>query len=137
MKALDSLSLLEQALTEAGGESFKKRPSGQDLRFHLVRLTKDGGLLSKCEAKMVSEFIEVYYHARHEPLPVFTVSHYERFTSLLEYLMTNIINLRSSAKKRNVTFPSSGSPKATSVSVNGKTKILTNAAESDANETSV
>jgi hypothetical protein len=146
MKAVDALNSLENALIEGSGStnSFKRRPPGQDLRFHLLRAAKEGGPLATCDPKLINEFVECYYHARHEPLPVFDKSDYEQYMGLLDKLIECTTNRSTSTQKSSLKKPSlSLSPHAknTSVTVNGKNTVRIivpqDSREQDRDETSV
>lgn len=142
MQTVDSLSLLENALVEAGTFNFKRRPPGQDLRFYLLRAAKEGGPLCGCDSKLINEFVEVYYHARHEPLPEFGKPDFEHYMTLLDNLIDSTANRSTSTQKSALKKPSiSLSPHAknTSVAVNGKNtvRIIVPRNDHDKDETSV
>lgn len=138
MRAVDSLVALESAIVDSGGPSCK-RPPGQDIGFHLHRMAKEGGPLHGCETKLISQYVDAYNHARHEPCPVFSKPEYDRFKQLQLAIADCIRVKRASALKKTGAL-SRSNPKSTSVGINGRTtvRIITpQDSDGDANETSV
>ncbi|RWS17202.1 hypothetical protein B4U79_10824 [Dinothrombium tinctorium] len=142
MKAVDDLQSLESTIFEITKDQSKRRPKGQDLRFYLMRMTKENEPLYGCETKLIHQFVDSYNHARHEPLPPFQEAEYEEYIMLLEKLKEYIIK-RGSKKHSNSTTPQH-IIKNTHVTLNGRTTVTfvnpdLNAisSERDTNETSV
>ena len=58
MKAVDALKILENDISASmsPNESLRQRPQGQDLKFYLMRMARDGGPLESCEKKLLEDF---------------------------------------------------------------------------------
>jgi hypothetical protein len=123
MRAVDALVTLESAIIEGNSDSAKKRPPGQDLRFYLIRMAKEGGPLFGCDTKLIHEFVDMYNQARHEPSPVFRAPEFQQYMALLNRIRDNIVVKRTpSSKKSNLSTPNHR-PKATQVAINGRTTV--------------
>ncbi|RWS28081.1 hypothetical protein B4U80_04245 [Leptotrombidium deliense] len=142
MKAIDALQVLETTIVDSTNDASKKRPKGQDLRFYLMKLVKEGEPLNGCETKLIHQFVDAYNHARHEPLPLFCESEYNEYMNLLCRLKDHVISRRSK-KYSNPSTPQHNT-KNTQVTLNGRTTVtfvnsemipLNN--EKETNETSV
>lgn len=82
MKVIDELKKLEELIVSVGGEAVKRK-ANHDLREYLIGLTKNNQILSKCDLKLLHQFVDLYLHARHEPNPTFGKKHYNEYQSLL------------------------------------------------------
>lgn len=84
MKALDQLSLLEDAIKlSCSSNPDYHRPAKQDLRYHLIRLTKKGGPLDGCDTRLINQFVDAYQHGRHEPTPQFLEKEFNHYMNLM------------------------------------------------------
>lgn len=83
MKVIDELKKLEQLIESVGGEAVQRK-ANHDLRDYLIGLTKNNQVLSKCDLKLLNQFVDMYLHARHEPTPVFGKKHYNDYMGLLQ-----------------------------------------------------
>ena len=83
MKVIDELKKLEELIVSVGGEAVKRK-ANHDLRDYLVGLTKNNQVLSKCDLKLLNQFVDLYLHARHEPNPAFGKKHYNEYQGLLQ-----------------------------------------------------
>lgn len=92
MKAVDALKILENDISASMSvnESLRQRSQGQDLKFYLMRLARDGGPLESCEKKLLEDFAEKYNHARHEAIPVFGEESLKEYMRLLEEIRSKI-----------------------------------------------
>jgi len=124
MKSVDKLTELQQAIIDAK-PGVEPRPPGQDLRFFLHRMARDGQPLSGCDSSLINEFVDIYSHARHEPTPVFTEIDYKRYMDLLTKLISHVRGKSDGAPP--LSKPSSpqqqSNTKSTSVALNGRTTV--------------
>lgn len=90
MKAIDELKKLEQLIVNIGGETVKRK-ANHDLRDYLISLTKNNQVLSKCDLKILNQFVDLYLHARHEPNPVFGKKHFDDYMSLIQEIQKFIV----------------------------------------------
>ncbi|XP_015795645.1 uncharacterized protein C1orf43 homolog [Tetranychus urticae] len=130
MKALDSLTILEECIIQTCNDTSKRRPPGQDLRYYLIKMSKDGPLLN-CESRLIHQFVDAYIHARHEPVPPFTKEDFDNYMVLLNQLKNYIIDEH---KKSLGDSSKIHSAKDTQVAINGKTRIRLIKQDQDGNE---
>lgn len=92
MKAVDALKVLESDISSSisSNDNQQRRPPGQDLKFYLMRMARDGGPLESCEKKLLEDFAERYNHARHEALPDFGVDSYKEYMKILHEIRSKI-----------------------------------------------
>lgn len=83
MKAIDNFKKLEQLIVNIGGDDVKRK-ADHDLRDYLIGLTKNNQILSKCDLTILNQFVDLYIHARHEPIPVFGKKLFKEYMNLLE-----------------------------------------------------
>lgn len=130
MKAVDALKDIEEAIVNTTGDETKHRPSGQDVKFYLTRLSRPGNPLESIDLRTIEAFVDSYTHARHEPLPVFGLSEYNKHMELVNEIIEGIgqpatgktaLKQESTTQKRppKATTPPSGA-KSTSISINGR-----------------
>ena len=117
MEAVDSLKRIEEEIVLATGDASKKKPSGQDLRFYLERLSRNLGPLSSCDPDLINHFVNSYNHARHEPEPVFSQKDYRNHVQLLNQLLQSI---RSTQQPQQNNSRGSHLNKGSNVSINGQ-----------------
>ncbi|KAI1301394.1 Protein C1orf43 [Halotydeus destructor] len=115
MMAVDDLVKLRRALIETHAKSC---PPGQDLKYFVSRMMKDDGPLSSADPKLITEFLKLYYHARHEPEPNFCQPDYIRYSEVLDKLIDSI---KKHANTKHNTPARHG--KDTAVALNGKTTV--------------
>lgn len=103
MKAVDALKILENDISSSisGNDNLKRRPPGQDLKFYLMRLARDGGPLESCEKKLLEDFAERYNHARHEAIPEFGLDSYKEYMSILEEIRSKIKPVQGNSDSQN------------------------------------
>ena len=92
LKAIDALKILENDISSSmlTNDSLERRPQGQDLKFYLMRVARDGGPLESCDKKLLEDFAERYNHARHEAVPVFGEESYKEYMKLLREIRSKI-----------------------------------------------
>lgn len=92
MKVVDALKILENDISSSLplNASFKIRPQGQDLKFYLMRMAREGGPLESCDKKLLEDISERYNHARHEAVPVFGFESYTEYMRVLEEIRSKI-----------------------------------------------
>lgn len=122
MKAVDDLKYLEELLISIGKSGIKRRPRS-DLRAYLLNLTAPGQLLYNCDLKLLQQFIDLYYHARHDAEPPFGANEYKEYVRLHRKLQKFLI------RKHNLNTGTSGylvrSLSESAPSVSSKSKITT------------
>lgn len=102
MKALDQLSLLENAIMQSCNfNSEYRRPPKQDLRYHLIRLTRKGSPLEGCDTRLIHQFVDAYQHARHESTPEFTEKDYNNYMNLMKKIKNLLKDQKGSSDKKN------------------------------------
>ena len=141
MKAVDELSLLENAIIEASNDINQRRPPGQDLRYYLFKMSKNDNPLAGCDTKLIAQFVDLYINARHEPSPSFEKNQYHKYKAILNELCDFINHKKSKNISRSDNLLSF--VKDTEVGVNGQTtvKVISSSKSSTAldneNETSL
>lgn len=92
MKAVDATKVLEKEISMAIPETdpLRRRPTGQDLKFYLMRMAREGGPLDSCEKRLLEDFADRYSHARYEAIPVFGLEAYNEYMRILEELRSKI-----------------------------------------------
>lgn len=124
MKAVDSFKLLETDIVDScNGDLSKRKPPGQDLRFYLQRLTRNGGPLVYVEDELINSFVDSYTHARHDPTPFGEVE-YKKHIKILEEVRDAMKNRTSIPVPKTtgcskVNKEKSPSPKKSSSSITG------------------
>ena len=121
MKAVDDLKSLERVLLVSRSNT-EGRPSGQDLRFYLLRMAREGNPLNGCDSSIITEYVDMYSHARHEATPVFTESEFKRYKEALNQLIDHVRKNNTTCSRRKES-PKSQSAKSTSVALNGNTTV--------------
>jgi uncharacterized protein C1orf43 homolog len=122
MKAMDDLSLLEEAIMQASNDkNVKKRRPGQDLRYYLFKMSKDDNPLAGCDSKLIAQFVDLYLNARHEPSPVFDLTQYHKYQFFLRNLCDYIEEKTKRSKSCQDSFPQPC--KDTQVGLNGETTL--------------
>lgn len=97
MKAIDELKKLEELIVNIGGDQVKRK-TNHDLRDYLIGLTKDDQLLSKCDLKMLNQFVDLYSHARHEP--VFGKKSFNEYMNLVQKIQKFIAKASSHSQAK-------------------------------------
>ena len=88
MKTIDELKKLEELIVNISGDEVKRK-ANHDLRDYLVSLTKENKILNKCDLKILNQFVDLYLHARHEP--VFGKKHFNVYMNLIQKIQKFIV----------------------------------------------
>lgn len=97
MKAVDSFKLLEEDLIS--GDTSKRKPAGQDLKFYLQKHAREGAALQGLDSRLINAFVDSYIHARHEANP-FGKHEYQRHINILDKIRCHIReNIRENSGK--------------------------------------
>lgn len=132
MKAVQDLKLLEDSILEITNDLRKRRPHGQDLRYYLINMTKEGQPLYGCETRLIHQFVDAYVFARHEPIPSFDEKHYKQYIELLNRLRGHVLKNKKGHYQTHPSHQSPGNPggtpqqdplKTAQVNINGKTTL--------------
>lgn len=100
MKAVDTLKDIEEAIVTSTGDTSKRKPFGQDVKFYLQSLIQPGDPLESVDPKTIDAFVESYIHAKHEPLPLFGVNEYNKHVELVNEIIASITKLESSSQSQ-------------------------------------